>query len=129
MQPLESIVQLLSPITDVVERFANSLGFTLRRSQHGNRGWELTRPHPEGGRQSVLLIYDSDLGLEIGSSWSYESSETERIYYHFRPMRRCAMVAEEVIQSLQAEIEQLDSVRFGLWTHIRPLDSDITPGD
>ncbi|MCR9296681.1 MAG: hypothetical protein NXI32_28575 [bacterium] len=124
MTQSEFINEELSPISESVEGFANANGFELGKCLRGNSGWELTRAHPEGGSIHLMMMYDSELGLGIGSMWQVPCQETGMLYSHFRAMNACPIEPETVIQRLDRELVALSKVRFGHWTHLRPLLSD-----
>lgn len=117
----ELINAKLSPVSEPVERFAETHRLELGKCLRGNTGWELTRAHPEGGSIHLLMMYDDELGLGIGSTWQVPCRETGMIYSHFRAMQSCSIEPDAVIQMLDRELAALASVRFGHWTHLRPL--------
>ena len=70
---VEKIDVKFASIADAVERFATTRGFRLGKCLRGNSGWELSRNHADGGSITLLLLYDDELGLGIGSNWQFPS--------------------------------------------------------
>ena len=118
----EEINQLFAPIAAAVETFAASHSLALAKCERGNQGWELIRPHPDGGEHRLHLLYDETLGLGVGAVWYFPCEEMGQIYYHFRPMAACPLEADKVEAALDVERIALAKVRFGYWTHMQPLD-------
>lgn len=123
MNLVDLIDQKFSAISEPVEQFANSNGFELGKCNRGNSGWELTRAHPEGGSIYLLMMYDSQLGLGIGSTWQVPCQEMGMMYSHFRPMQPCVIEPITVINALDRELAALSRVIFGHWTNMSPLPS------
>lgn len=118
----EEIERLFAPLAKPVAAFAADHGLSLEKHARGNQGWELVRPHPEGGQHHLLLLYEATLGLGIGSTWYFSCEEMNRIYYHMRSMAACPLEPNKVIAALDAERSALAKVRFGYWTHMQPLN-------
>ena len=70
---------------------------------------------------TLLLTYDAELGLGVGSVWQFPCPEMSQLYNHFRNMRHCEVEPSTVITMLAEELDGITAVRFGYWTHIRPL--------
>lgn len=111
------------PIAKAVDDFATAHALQIDKCARGNAGWELTRAHHRGGTFYLLLLYDERLGLGVGSVWQFPCVETSLLYSHFRPVRPCALDAAAVTSALDREMKALGQVRFGYWTHLRPLDT------
>jgi hypothetical protein len=94
---------------------------SVEKCARGNSGWELTRPHAEGGIVYLLLLHDPSLGLGIGSVWQFSCPEMSMQYSHFRKINPCPLVPEQVIGALEKELPEITSVRFGYWTHMQQL--------
>jgi hypothetical protein len=124
MTQSEFINEELDAISEPVERFAETHNLVLGKCLRGNAGWELTRAHKEGGSIVLLMMYDKQWGLGIGSTWQVPCVETSMLYSHFRPMKSCAIDPNAVIQALDHELTSLSNVRFGHWTHLRPLHAE-----
>lgn len=121
MTQTESINEKFSVISEQVERFADAHNLELGKCLRGNTGWELSRPHPDGGAIYLLMMYDDALGLGIGSNWQVPCLETAMLYSHFRAMQSCPIEAAAVIQRLDREMVALSNVKYGHWTHLQPL--------
>jgi hypothetical protein len=121
MTTLEEIDRVFAPVTDVVVEFAQRHSLRLEKCVRGNAGWELTGPHPAGGRAILLLLHDASLGLGIGAVWQYPCPEMSRLYAHFRQMRPCPLNPDAVTDMLGKELQEILRVPFGHWTHIQPL--------
>jgi len=67
------------------------------------------------------MMFDNDLGLGIGSTWQVACDETGILYSHFRSMQSFPIEPDAVTQSLDRELSALSKLRFGHWTHLRPL--------
>lgn len=128
MTQSEFINEKLSPVAEPVKRFAESHGFELGKCLRGNTGWELTRAHREGGSIYLLMMYDNELGLGIGSTWQVPCKETGMLYSHFRSMQSCPIEPDAVTQALDQELAALSNVRFGHWTHLSPLHAENSRG-
>ena len=118
----DAINHLFTPITAGVEKFAADHRLAIEKCERGNQGWELIRPHPDGGEYRLLLMYDETLGLGVGAVWHFSCEEMDRIYYHFRQMASCPIEADKVVSALGEELAALGRVRFGYWTHMQPLN-------
>jgi hypothetical protein len=75
----------------------------------------------------LLLLYDAEHGLGVGSVWQVVVPEMRMQYSHFRPMRPCALEPEAVTAALELELTELAWVRFGYWTHMRHLSDEDSP--
>ena len=124
MEIAAEIDRVFVPIAAVVEHFSARHALALTKCVRGNRGWELTQPNPAGGTNTYLLMYDPTLGLGVGSVWQFRSVEMQLHYSHFRPMRACHLNPQDVAERLEEELHALGNVRFGYWTHLRPLQSE-----
>jgi hypothetical protein len=123
MGVLEEVDLALAPIADAVAEFAEQQSFRLDKCPRGNVGWELTRPHALGGTLTLLLLYDSFLGLGIGAVWQFPCPETSLLYSHFREVRPCPLIPGSAIAMLGKELQEIMQVRFGYWTHLTPLET------
>ena len=123
MTQAEYINEKFSSIAEQVEQYAESHNLEIGKCLRGNMGWELTRPHADGGSINLLMMYNSELGLGIGSNWQVPCRETSMLYSHFRTMQSCPIEARAVIQRLDREMEELSKVKYGHWTHLQPLQS------
>ena len=123
MNATEEVERAFAPIANTVQQFAAANGFRVDKCVRGNVGWELTRPHADGGSIFLLLLYNASLGLGIGSNWQFPCPEMSLQYSHFRPIVGCPIMADAVASSLKSELDHLSAVRFGYWTHIRPLQN------
>ena len=121
--------RLFDPIASAVERFASQAGFNLHKCARGNSGWELTKELDEGGTVFLLLMYDEESGLGIGSVWQFPCEEMSRLYTHFRPMRPAQMESAAVLSMLQEEKDAILAVKFGYWTHITGLQAQDSRND
>ena len=119
--PVE-IDDIFAPIAEAVTNFAQHRSMELNKCPRGNSGWELTQPHPAGGEVFLLLLHDESLGLGIGSVWQFPCPEMSLQYSHFRPVCACALDPQAVTAALGVELGEIMQVRFGYWTHIRPLE-------
>jgi hypothetical protein len=128
MTQSEFINEKFSPISGPVERFAKAHGLQLGKCLRGNTGWDLTRAHHEGGAIYLLMMYDNEHGLGIGSTWQVPCKEAGMLYSHFRPMQSCPVEPDAVTEALDGELAALSNVRFGHWTHLSPLHVENTDG-
>ncbi|MHB9080154.1 MAG: hypothetical protein ACYC3X_21980 [Pirellulaceae bacterium] len=94
-----------------------------KKCVQGNSGWELTRPHATGGDVTLLLLFNPSLGLGIGSVWQFPCPEMSLLYSHFRPINACPVEPIAVAAALNSELQHLSQVKFGYWTHLRPLQA------
>src|SRR5262249_6130604 len=117
------VEKLFEPIAQAVSDFADGHGFRLKKCARGNSGWELVRNHAGGGELYLLLMYDSELGLGIGSVWQFPCLEMSLLYNHFRQIRKAPIESQAVVEFLSEELEAISAVKFGYWTHIQPLQS------
>ncbi len=120
------IENAFAQIRSAVEAFAQRDRFRIDRCPRGNSGWELVGDHPDGGEVYLLLLHDDNLGLGIGSVWQVACPEMSMQYSHFRPVRACVSEPTAVVAALELERSALAAVRFGHWTHIRPLTDATT---
>ncbi len=44
------------------------------------------------------------------------------LYSHFRKMLAVPISADDVTKVLSAELKAISKVKFGYWTHLKPLD-------
>ena len=123
MTQADEINRAFSPIAQAVEDFAHKHAFRIEKCARGNSGWELTRDHDLSGTLSLLLLYNEELGLGIGSVWQFPCPQMSLLYSHFRAVRPCALESDAVMAALALEIKELAEVPFGYWTHLRPLPS------
>jgi hypothetical protein len=123
MDAAKEVERAFAPIAAVVHEFALDNALRVDKCVRGNVGWELTRPHADGGAIFLLLLYDASRGLGVGSTWQFPCPEMSLLYSHFRPITSCPVDADAVEARLKSELEQLSTVRFGYWTHIRPLQT------
>jgi hypothetical protein len=121
MASLEEVERAFSPIAEDTKQFARSNSFQIEKCARGNAGWELTRPYSLGGTVTLLLLYDESMGLGVGAVWQFPCPEMSLLYSHFRPIRPCELRPETAIEALKSELNQLEQVKFGYWTHISPL--------
>jgi hypothetical protein len=120
----QSVNVVFAPIAQAVEDFARSNSLRVEKCARGNSGWELVRSHPSGGDIRLLLLYNSELGLGVGSVWQFSCQEMALVYTHFRDMQPCAIWSDAVLPRLQNELDAIDRVKFGFWTHMSPLSAD-----
>ena len=121
MASQEQIEVLFAPFSQAITAFAQQHALQIVKCQRGNSGWELTRHHPSGGTLYLLLLHDETLGLGIGAVWQFPCSDTGMLYSHFRAMQCCAMDSKEIEKALARELDAIESVKFGYWTHMAPL--------
>lgn len=121
MELERKIAGVFEPFAVAVEKFANDRGLRLGKCLRGNSGWELTREHPDGGDVNLLLLYDDQYGLGIGSNWQFPCAEMNTLYSHFRPMRSVSNDTDGVVSDLRSELDGILGVKFGYWTHLQPL--------
>jgi hypothetical protein len=121
MEMVDQIERVFAPIADAVTKFAQAQSCQVEKCSRGNSGWELTRAHHLGGTLTLLLLYNSSLGLGIGSVWQFPCPEMSLLYSHFRNPKPCALVADDVLTALKSTLQEIMQVPFGYWTNITPL--------
>jgi len=115
------IEELFVPVASTVSDFVDKHGMRLKKCPRGNSGWELIREHPEGGDVTLLMLYDCELGLGVGSVWSFPCVQMSLQYSHFRNLRPCPIEAAPLSAMLDEELKCILDVKFGYWTNINPL--------
>ena len=123
MELEQKIAQVFAPFATDVENFANEHRLQVGKCLRGNSGWELTGEHSSGGEINLLLLYDDQHGIGIGSNWQFPCAEMNMLYAHFRPMRSVANIGDDITSNLTSELNTISNVRFGYWTHLQPLSN------
>jgi hypothetical protein len=124
MATVEEIDRVFAPFAEAVDNFAWRNRLKLEKCARGNSGWELSQSHRVGGTVYLLLMYDPEAGLGIGSVWQFPCPEMSLLYSHFRKLSAVPLSADSVLSMLKAEAEAIMKVKFGYWTHLQPLEND-----
>jgi hypothetical protein len=122
MANVEEIDRVFEPIAEVVTKYARRKRMMLEKCPRGNAGWELTRPHRFGGTVYLLMLHDPAAGLGIGSVWQFPCPELSLLYSHFRKMSAVPLAPDPVLDALKAEWKAINKIKFGYWTHLKPLN-------
>ncbi|HTQ39346.1 MAG TPA: hypothetical protein VMJ32_09970 [Pirellulales bacterium] len=123
MSNADDIERLFEPIAEVVAKYARRKRMKLEKCPRGNSGWELSQPHRYGGTIYLLMLHDPTAGLGIGSVWQFPCPEMSLLYSHFRKLSTVPIVPDPVIATLKAQWKAISKVKFGYWTHMKPMKS------